>query len=301
MGLAATFANGRPWLSPRVEGRLALGGRMDLTGSVSRRHQFVQSMRNAESVVGFVFPADLALGPVPGIIPVAHADEVSLAAELRVAPGVRARASTYAREMRGVVLVAASESAPFAREVPASGSASAMGLSLEGEVSAARYLAMVRYGLQHVRYHHALGSYVPGWGQRSQLEGGITTFPTPTTVVRLGFHALFGRRVTPATGAIEWESCNLKDRGCEFAGTPRTDPALVGTTRAPAYVRIDLSVRKHAHLRLGSREAEVAFFGTYSNLFQRFNVLTYGGRDGLRAPLEMRPPSPLVIGLDWRF
>ncbi|MBC7896907.1 MAG: carboxypeptidase-like regulatory domain-containing protein, partial [Cytophagaceae bacterium] len=156
MGLAATFANGRPWLSPRVEGRLALGRRMDLTGSVSRRHQFVQSMRNAESVVGFVFPADLALGPVPGILPVARADEVSLAAELRVAPGVRARASTYAREMRGVVLVASSESAPFAREVPASGSASAMGLSLEGEVSAARYLAMVRYGLQHVRYHHAL-------------------------------------------------------------------------------------------------------------------------------------------------
>ena len=54
---------------------------------------------------------------------------------------------------------------------------------------------------------------------------------------------------------------------------------------------------------MGGRQMEMAVFGTYTNLLGRTNVLTYA-RDpatGRPVAVEMRPRSPLVLGLDWRF
>ena len=300
-GASAVLYEGRAYLSPMVRGRWGISDRVAISGSVSRSHQFAQSLRNTESAVGYVFPVDLFVGAERGLQPVARSDEISLAADFEPAAGVRARLFGYAREMQGVVLVAPFEDAPFLRGRPTFGAATAHGAYAEAQVTAARYVALARYGVQGVRYHHAGVSYIPAFGARSLFDGGITAFPTPTTSLRLGVTAALGRHVTPASGSFEWESCNLKDRGCEFAGSPSADPSLTGTVRAPDYVRIDLGVRKHGHLRLGARSAELAVFGTYSNLLNRFNVLTYGLVNGAPVALQMRPQAPLVIGLDWRF
>ncbi len=298
---SAVLFGGRTFLAPGVHGRWALTNRLAITGALSRSNQFAQSLRNTESAVGYVFPADLFVGAERGVVPVAQSDEMSLALDFEPAPGVRTRVFGYARSMDGVVRVGPFEDAPFLRSRPSSGSATARGAFAEAEVNAERYTVLLRYGLQRVRYHHAGGSYTPNFGARGVLDGGVTAFPTPTTAVRLGVTAAFGRRVTPASGRLEWESCNLRDRGCEFAGTPRADPALSGSYKAPDYVRFDLGLRKHGHIRIGSRQAEVAVFGTYSNVFKHFNVLTYGLANGVPQALEMRPQAPLVVGLDWRF
>ena len=57
------------------------------------------------------------------------------------------------------------------------------------------------------------------------------------------------------------------------------------------------------HERIGRRDANVALFGTVTNLFNRKNVLTYASSSatGASAAIEMRPRAPLVVGLDWRF
>jgi len=54
---------------------------------------------------------------------------------------------------------------------------------------------------------------------------------------------------------------------------------------------------------MAGRDAVVAVFGTMSNLFGRINVLTYAGDPltGGRSAVEMRPLSPLVLGLDWQY
>ena len=45
----------------------------------------------------------------------------------------------------------------------------------------------------------------------------------------------------------------------------------------------------------------MAVYATWSNLFDRRNVLTYT-KDGVTSVVvPMRPGSPLVIGFDWRF
>jgi hypothetical protein len=104
------------------------------------------------------------------------------------------------------------------------------------------------------------------------------------------------------TSGLEWEACNLLDRGCEFAGSPRASDQL-GATHLPAYVRVDVGVRKHWHLELAQRDATIALFATVTNLFARRNVLNYGTDPATGAPavIEMRPLSPLVAGIDWRF
>lgn len=79
------------------------------------------------------------------------------------------------------------------------------------------------------------------------------------------------------------------------------DTSRVGGVRLPNYVRLDLGLRHTHSLRLGARHAEIAWFATVSNVFGRFNVLTYALTDGRAAPIEMRPQSPFVVGLDWRF
>jgi hypothetical protein len=64
-----------------------------------------------------------------------------------------------------------------------------------------------------------------------------------------------------------------------------------------------VSVRKHWHFELAGRDVQVALFGAGTNILARKNLLTYA-RDpttGERVGIEMRPPAPLVVGVDWRF
>jgi hypothetical protein len=103
-------------------------------------------------------------------------------------------------------------------------------------------------------------------------------------------------------GDVEWEACNLLDRGCEFGGSPRSDGRL-GQTQLPAYLRLDLGLRHHWHLNLAGKDVMLALYGTVTNLLGRSNVLTVATdpASGRRTDIEMRPRAPLVIGIDWRF
>jgi hypothetical protein len=131
----------------------------------------------------------------------------------------------------------------------------------------------------------------------------MIVFPTATTSVRLGVSGAAGRRATAASGTFEWEACNLRDNGCELAGSPHYQGAPLGALRLPPYIRLDLGVRQRWRVQVAGRDAELAAFVTMTNLLGRTNVLTYAdspitGRPGA---VEMRPFAPLVFGLDWRF
>jgi len=62
-------------------------------------------------------------------------------------------------------------------------------------------------------------------------------------------------------------------------------------------------VRKHWDVKFAGRDGTVALFGTASNLLARRNVLTVSvnPETGQRNNIDMMPPSPLVVGIDWRF
>jgi len=126
-------------------------------------------------------------------------------------------------------------------------------------------------------------------------------FPTATTSLRLGVTSLLGRRTTLIGGSFEWEACNVID-GCEFVGSPDYSGSSLGALRLPAYLRVDASARAHWHLQLRDRDARLGAYATVTNLLGRKNVLAYA-RDpgGVLTSVDMRPPSPLVLGLELWF
>jgi hypothetical protein len=127
--------------------------------------------------------------------------------------------------------------------------------------------------------------------------------PSRGLSVRLGASGRFGRHVTPLTTPFEWESCNVADQGCEFAGSPRTNRDSLGATTLPGYVRVDLGIRNQWQLRIAGRTTDVAVYGTLTNVFARTNALTVAPDpvSGARTPVTLRSRVPLVIGIDWTF
>jgi hypothetical protein len=226
-----------------------------------------------------------------------------IAAEVRPHARVRCGVQTYARTAGGLLLVAPGESEPFATGKFEIGSGTARGLAADLAVSAARYGIVLSYGFQEIRYASATADYIPRHGARHLIEGGLTALVTPSLTARVGAQAALGRRATTAAGGLEWEACNLLDLGCEFAGQLHHGGEPLGGAALPTYTRFDLGVRKHWRLEIGARDMQLAVFGTVTNLLGRRNTLTYVRDDASGAPvaIEMRPPSPLVVGLDWRF
>jgi hypothetical protein len=300
---AVSAAAGAVRAGPRLRTRWAPSDALTFSGSWSRTHQFAQSLRNAESVVGNVFPADLYLGANGTDVPVARSDLSVLAAELRPLRGVRLAVQVYDRTFDGLLLVAPGDGEPFSTGRFSTGSGSARGLATEAAISGSRLGLLVGWGWRRVRYSRNDTTWVPEHGAAHDIEAGIVAFPTPTLSMRLAGTAVLGRRTTPVPGAIAFEACNLTNRGCEFGGSPHYGPALPGTAIVPGYVRLDAGVRKQWTFRAGSRDLSFTLFGTLSNLLGRDNVLTWtvDPATGERLPVGMRPRSPLVIGLDWEF
>lgn len=302
-GAAASFAGGELRLAPRAQLRWQSAGRLVWTAAYSRSHQFAQSLRNPESVAGHVFPVELFLASGVAGVPVPESDQIVVAGEWTAPIGLRLGAQAYTRRMKGVLLVAPRETGPFATDSFAVGAATARGASIEVASSGARYGIIASYGLQRVRLGFEPDSaFTPHYGITHTLDAGVVVFPSGTSSVRLSVQAAAGRTATALSGPFEWESCNVLDVGCEFAGSPRLEGPL-GRSELPAYGRVDLGARKHWHLTVSGRDILFGVAGTLTNLLGRRNTLNYilDPETGDEVAIDMLPLSPLVVGIDARF
>jgi hypothetical protein len=303
LGATATAAGGvAPRLDPGVQVRWLATHGLTLFGGYDRRRQLSQSLRNPESIVANVFPAGLPIGSSAASVPDARSELGVIGAELRPSPGIRLAGQAYLRRSQGLLLTAPAAADPFASDSFTIGTGRASGVAFEVSMASARYALTGSYAYQQISLNDGVSAYVPEYGVRHLVDGGVVVFPSPTLALRLGGSLGAGRHATTIPGSIEWESCNLLDKGCELAGSPHYDGTRLGATSLPAYFRVDLGVRKHWHLTLAGRDAVVGLYGTVTNVFGRTNILTYTDpSSGSSTPVEMRPLSPLVIGLDWRF
>jgi hypothetical protein len=290
-------------LSPMLELRWQRTPRLIVRGGLARAHQLTQSLRNPESLVSNIFPAELWMGASADSVPVARSNLVWLTGEYHPAPALRISGQVYARQLDGLLLVAPRTGEPFATGGFATGSGSASGFSMAAHTSGARYGVVASYGWQEVRFARADSGFVPEHGMQHTAEAGIILFPTSTFAARFGLTAAAGRRATSVDQAFEWEACNLLDRGCEFGGSPVYETDQLGRTRLPAYLRLDVGLRKHWHMHIARRNATVALFGTLTNVFRHDNILTVArdGATGQPVQVPMRPRAPLVVGIDWSF
>lgn len=295
--------DGTAYFSPRMQLAWRRPGPFAVSVSAGRLHQFAQSLKNSESVVGNIFPADLFVGAGASGVPVARSDQGLIAVDYHPLPGLRVGVQGYTRALEGLVLVAVGEGMPFAtREFP-TGAARTRGIAVEATMSGSRLSVLASYGTQRVRYRTASSSFVPEYGAGHLVEAGCTFFPTPETSLRVGAAGGWSRRSTPFAGGIEWEACNLRDRGCEFIGSPVYNEAALGSLKLPAYFRVDAGARRHWHVHIADRDLELGLFASVTNLFGQKNILTYAIdlETGERVGIEMRPRAPFVAGLEWRL
>ncbi|HEV8125246.1 MAG TPA: carboxypeptidase-like regulatory domain-containing protein [Gemmatimonadales bacterium] len=302
LGTGLALAGTAVRLGPHAQLRWSPVEALTFRASYSRRHQYSQSVRNAESVVGNIFPADLYLGAGAYGVPIARSDLGVIAVDYQAGSRVRVGLQAYRRYTDGLLLVAPTEGEPFTLGNFTTGSAAATGLSVTAAYSSPRVGLVASYGLQRVRFREGALTYAPSFGATHLLEAGVVVFPSATTSIKLGATGALGRRTTIVASGFEWEACNLRDKGCEFGGSPYYGGETPGGTPLPGYFRLDLGARKHWHFGLGSHRATIALFATMTNLLARNNVLTYT-RDSSGEPvaIEMRPFSPLVVGIDWEF
>lgn len=290
-------------LSPALAVRQDLGRAAGVTLSLSRRHQLLQSLRNPESVVGHIFPAELpALAGYSGVA-VGRGDEAGVELELRPAVALRLELRGFVRHAEGLALVAPRQADPFVTVGLASGTSRAAGASLAIRWSGSRHELVARYALQRVRVSYGDTTYIPSWGGRQLLDAGLVLRPMRGTALRVAVSAEAGARTTTIEDPFEWEACNLLDRGCEFAGTPAHRSEPLGGARLPAYIRTDVGLRQAVGLRLGGRQHTIAAYGTLTNLFSRRNLMTYVRNPGTggRIPVTTRPRALLVLGAEWAY
>lgn len=304
LALEILTASAATYGSPRARLRWNLAQAFTLSAEYARTRQFAQSLRNPESVVGTVFPADLYLGAGRGsAVPAARADHGVVAAEFRPRDGARLGVQGYVRRSAGLLLVAPRTADPFSTGSFVTGAGRVHGLAIDAALARPRYGVLFNYGWQRVRLTYGDSTYRPTYSAEHAVESGIIVFPSVTSSVRLGAVGAVGRRVTPPLGSFDWEACNVLDRGCEFGGSPRHATDALGRTRLPLYLRIDLAARKHWHVRRGDRDLTIAAFAVVTNLLGRANVFMPTREAGTGEPLVvlMRPRAPLVVGLDWRL
>ena len=289
-------------LLPRVGIRARLAESVSVFAEYARTAQAVQSLRNAESVVGRIFPPELYAGGEDTGIPVAVADYVAVGVVALPRAGTRVELEGYARALDHLAMLDPDDGQPFASATIRRGSGSVVGAAAGLAIGSARYAVTGSAGVERVELRAGGERWTPGYAASRTARIGAILFPTPTLSIRVGWIGQFGRRGSDAIGLLEWESCNLLDMGCEFAGSPE-ELGEIGARKLPAYNRLDLSVRKHWHFVLGRREGSVEAFATGSNLLGRANVLTYvvDPASGDSAPIAMRPRAPLTLGLGWRF
>lgn len=287
--------------APYVDVRFVASDRLSIAVSGARRFQFVQTLRNPESIVANILPVELLVN-AGGAMPVARSDMAMLAAEIRPAAGSTILVRGWSRRLSGLALPAAGGDDLAAHSISA-GHGRARGFSIDATLAGARFGALASYAVQRVRASVGDTSWTPEAGVTHQLVAGARLFVDPTTSVAVSLAGAAGGRGTPWAGALEWEACNLRDRACEFAGGPFVRDGALGTLALPAYLRFDLGFRKHWHVPIGGRDAQLGAYGTWSNLLGRDNVLTFVNDpgSGKRRVIGMRPAAPLVLGLDWIF
>ena len=300
-GLRGTIlSDASPLLEPRLSVTFQPDPRLALSAGYARMHQYSQSLRNEESVLGTILGPDLLVAYGAASVPIASADEIAAAATISLDEHTRLDFDWYARALRGLVLVAPTTGEPFATHDFAVGSGHAWGGGASIERRLERLSLRASWALGTVTRRTADASYHPAFA-----PGQSATF---AAAYKLGFRtrlrsavwASSGRFTTPIGDDVGWDTRDTFFNARELSGTPEHVVGPLSATRVPAFLRIDFGLR-HA-LPVGHSGASLTGFADVNNALARKNVATYvtPGGTGPRRALVMLPPS-VVVGLEWKY
>jgi hypothetical protein len=291
-------------LEPRMSVRFAPTHRISLGVGYSRLHQYVQSLRNEESLVdalaGITLPVAAGSSANGQQVPVARADQLIASFDARLTSTLALSALAYARRERGIVLVAPVSASPFATTEFATGTANAKGLSLLLERTGDRVSGELAYTLSSVSRSAGATSYTPAFAATHTLSLGVGARVWRTTTLRAAASVNSGLPASVYADPIEWAPYTPSSGSGDIAGSPQHIVGGVDGVRLPPYLRLDLGVRREWELSLFGVGAHVAGSASVMNVLGRGNALgviapTTGSLQWLQLPART-----IEVGLEWR-
>ena len=302
----ALVAPARGGAEPRFTLRFTPASSLAFSMGYARMHQYVQSLRNEESLVdavaGISLPV-LAGSRVPGLeVPASQSDQLSATADARLSRSLTLSATAYARTETGAVLVAPLTSEPFALTDFAVGTSRARGLSLSLAREGDRVSGELGYSLGSVVDRADGIAYSPSYNAAQAISAAMGVRVAPSTVLRAVIAAHSGTPTSLIADPVEWTPYTSSAGRGDLAGSPQHILGALDGSVLPAYFRIDIGVRREWRVRALGRVGELRTSAGLSNLFGRTNAL------GMLAPTGAAPGALLVMprrsatfSLEWTY
>jgi hypothetical protein len=288
-------------LEPRLSVRYRLSPALVFSAGAARVHQFLQSLRNEESLLDRAFGTDLPVAVGASGLGPARSDQITAEMEARVSPQFGLSLSGYVRRFDGLLVPPAVTAAPFASQLPAVGSGHAEGLSLDLRYDSPRWDLRANLGLAGTVRSVASLEYSPGALRSRWVSAGVIRHLGEKTSVRLSGILASGSPASLIGDAVEWQSPGGWSGG-EISGSPQHILGTLNGLRLPAYLRADLGVVRRWPVALGGRAGGLTTTLLVTNLFNHRNALGYvaPAASGSRHFLLSSPRS-LLLQLGWSF
>lgn len=292
-------------IEPRLSARFTPSGRLSFGIGYARLHQFVQSLRNEESlfdgVAGITLPVVAGSSYGGAVVPAAQADQLTATADARLSHSLTLSANAYARHVTGLALVAPVTGNPFATTAFAVGSARASGISISLAREGERLSGQLAYSLSGVTQRANGMSYTPSYDATQSVSGAVGLRVWGNTVVRIAASLHSGAPTSLIADRVEWTPYTSSSGAGDLAGSPGQIAGALDGARLPAYARFDLGVRHDWRLRLLGRVSEVTTSASLSDLFNRGNALGMLAAEPGTNALLLLPRRSATFGLEWKY
>jgi hypothetical protein len=301
-GLRASSVNAANLLlEPRLSLRYRLSEGVTLSAGAARIHQFVQSMRNEESLLDRAFGADLPITVGAGGLPAARSDQISAAVETRLGPSVTLSLDGYLRRLTGLLVPPATTATPFSPDMPPIGSGHAGGIALDSRYRSGPLEVRANLGLASSERSAGSLEYSIGALRSRWLAAGVVRRMGGLASVRLTSTLASGGATSLIASPIEWQAPGGWAGSGEIAGSPDQILGQLNAARLPTFFRTDLGLTRNWRIAAGG-DGLLTTTLTVTNLFNRRNPLGYvaaGGSQPARA-LFFSPRS-LSMQVGWHF
>lgn len=286
-------------VEPRLSLRYRLSNGVTLSAGAARVHQFVQSMRNEESLLDRAFGADLPITVGAAGLPTARSDQISAALETRLG-STTLSLDGYVRRFTGLLLSPAAGAAPFASAMPPFGSGHAQGIALDSRYRSGPLELRANFGLAAAERSTGTLEFSPGALRSRWLAVGVVRRLGRLASVRLASTVASGSLTSVVGDPMEWQSPRGLTGG-EIAGSPARIEGPLNGARLPSYFRTDLGLVRRWPVAVG-RNGLLTTTLTLTNLFNRRNPLGYvAATDSQPRRALLFSGRALTLQVGWRF
>jgi hypothetical protein len=301
VGLRANSVNAAAVsLEPRLSLRYRLSPKVAVSAGAARVHQYVQSLRNEESLLDHAFSAELPLAVGAGGLRPARSDQLTAELETRLSRTITLKLDGYARRLVGLLAPAELSAAPFASGPPPVASGHAEGVELDARYHAAMLDARVNLGLAGTERDLVTSEFLPTALRGRWAAIGVIRRLDPLTSLRLATTVTDGGATSVFRSGVQWQSPGGLGGSGEIAGSPQEIVGPLNGARLPFYFRTDLGVARQWPVTLGGRGGLLTTTVTVTNLLDRSNVMGYVQDGSGRRPL-LFPSRTLIAQCGWQF